>query len=100
MTTFDPGAPELDITTAHGIVTRLPTSFPIIDPELDGHLDPDLFQKGFDDANSRLDTFPRSWARHHASTTMAAAPAADDDEPSYTRGYRAALYGYLRHSAD
>ena len=54
----------------------------------------------FDDANDRLCGFPPPWARHHASSTMASEPDPDDDEPSYTRGYRAALYGYLRHSAD
>ncbi|MEE4024654.1 hypothetical protein V1Y59_16325 [Gordonia sp. PKS22-38] len=65
----------------------------------DTHLDPDLFRQGFDDANTRLNAFPPAWARHHASTIMAAARDSDDDRPSYTRGYRAALYGYLRHSA-
>ncbi|MDR2281396.1 MAG: hypothetical protein LBE07_11155 [Gordonia sp. (in: high G+C Gram-positive bacteria)] len=95
-----PEYPELDIVTPYGIVTRLPTSFPIIDPELDGHLDPCLFQAGFDDANMRLSAFPPSWARHHASTVLDTEPALDDDEPSYTRGYRAALYGYLKHTSD
>ncbi|GAB93091.1 hypothetical protein [Gordonia rhizosphera] len=100
MTTIDPDLPELDIVTAHGTVTRLPTSFPIIDPELDGHLDPDLFQKGFEDGNARLLTLPPAWARHHASSILACAPDPHDDEPSYTRGYRAALYGHLRHARD
>ncbi|MGV9712085.1 hypothetical protein ACWDTI_15640 [Gordonia sp. NPDC003424] len=100
MTTHDTGLPALDTPTADGVVTRLPTSFPIVDPELDAHLDPDLFQRGFEDALSRLDSLPRTWARHHASTTMASAPDPDDDEPSYTRGYRAGLYGYLRHAKD
>lgn len=86
--------------TPGGVVTRLPTSFPIVDPELDGHLDPDLFQQGFDDANARLCAFPRAWARHLADSTMATPPEPEDEEPSYTRGYRAALYGYLRHSSD
>jgi hypothetical protein len=100
LTTIDPDLPELDIVTPHGVVTRLPTSFPIYDAELDAHLDPDLFQQGFTDALTSLDEMPSSWARHHASTIMACPPDPDDDEPSYTRGYRAALYGHLRHSRD
>ncbi|MAU84948.1 MULTISPECIES: hypothetical protein [Gordonia] len=100
MTRGDEDLLDLDIVTPHGVVTRLPTSFPIVDHELDGHLDPDLFQKGFEDANERLCGFPPPWARHHASSTMAVEPDPDDEEPSYTRGYRAALYGYLRHAVD
>ena len=96
MTTFDPDLPELDIVTEYGVVTRLPTSFPLYDAELDQHLDPDLFQRGFADATAELDSLPPSWARHHASSIMACPPAPDDDEPSWTRGYRAALYGHLR----
>lgn len=93
-----PEWPELDIVTPYGIVTRLPTSFPIMDPELDGHLEPDLFQTGFDDANARLCALPPSWARHHATNVMDTEPDLDADDPSYTRGYRAAMYGYLRHA--
>lgn len=100
MTTTNSELPGLDIVTTHGVVTRLPTSFPIIDPELDAHLDPDLFQRGFTDALARLDALPPTWARHHASSSLAVAPDPDDDEPSYTRGYRAGLYGYLRHTRD
>ncbi|MEE3853522.1 hypothetical protein VZC37_24525 [Gordonia sp. LSe1-13] len=65
----------------------------------DTHLDIDLFRRGFDDANAQLDAFPPAWARHHASTIMANKRDTDDAQPSYTRGYRAALYGYLRHSS-
>ncbi|HEY9312362.1 hypothetical protein [Williamsia sp.] len=102
MTTIEPDLPELDIVTQYGVATRLPTSFPLIDPELDDALDPDLFQHGFDDALTRLESMPAPWALHFATLTMAAEPdltAADPAraEPSYTRGYRAALYGYLRH---
>ncbi|MFW0796807.1 hypothetical protein AAFP30_23580 [Gordonia sp. CPCC 205515] len=100
MTSNNTDLPDIDIVTAHGVVTRLPTSFPIIDPELDACLDPDLFQKGFADAVAVLDALPKPWARHHAASTMATAPDTDDDEPSYTRGYRAALYGHLRHARD
>ncbi|MFT4088367.1 MAG: hypothetical protein QM658_14680 [Gordonia sp. (in: high G+C Gram-positive bacteria)] len=97
MSANDSDLPELDIATEHGVVTRLPTSFPIIDPELDEYLDPDLFQKGFSDALAYLDSLPPAWARHHASTVLAEAPDPDDDEPSHTRGYRAGLYGFVRH---
>lgn len=96
MTANDSGLPELDIHTEYGIVTRLPTSFPLIDPELDDALDPDLFQKGFEDALAYLDTLPCTWAQHHASTVLDQEPDPDDDEPSHTRGYRAGLYGFLR----
>ncbi|EON31527.1 MULTISPECIES: hypothetical protein [Gordonia] len=94
----DSDLPELDIVTEHGVVTRLPTSFPIYDAELDEHLDPDLFQQGFLDAAADLDALPAPWARQLASSTLACPPHPDDEEPSYTRGYRAALYGHLRHA--
>lgn len=97
MTTIEPDLPELDIVTQYGVATRLPTSFPLIDPELDVALDHDLFQHGFDDALTRLESMPTPWAHHFATLTMAAEPDLTADEPSYTRGYRAALYGYLRH---
>lgn len=97
MTFHDPRRPDLDLTNEHGPVTRLPTSFPLIDPELDACLDPDLFQKGFDDSLAYLDGLPPAWARHYAASTLAQAPDPDDDEPSHTRGFRAGLYGYLRH---
>ncbi|MFZ2509830.1 MAG: hypothetical protein WAW85_01900 [Gordonia sp. (in: high G+C Gram-positive bacteria)] len=93
----EPQVHELDIITEHGTVTRLPTSFPLIDPELDEYLDPDLFQKGFDDALEHLGTLPPAWARHFATTTLAQEPDPEDDEPSHTRGFRAGLYGHLRH---
>ncbi|MDL9936416.1 hypothetical protein QSJ18_06655 [Gordonia sp. ABSL1-1] len=100
MSTIEPEFPPLDIVTPYGTATRLPTSFPLIDPELDSALDPDHFQQGFDDAITRLESLPAPWARQLASTTMAAEPDPDltEDDRSYTRGYRAALYGYLRHS--
>ncbi|GAC69730.1 hypothetical protein [Gordonia soli] len=97
MTPHEPELPELDIVTEYGIVTRLPTSFPIYDADLDEHLDPDLFQQGFVDAAGELDRMPCTWAHHHASRILACPPPEDDDEPSYTRGYRAAMYGHLRH---
>ncbi|MFT4126154.1 MAG: hypothetical protein QM662_07975 [Gordonia sp. (in: high G+C Gram-positive bacteria)] len=58
-------------------------------------LNPARFRAGIDDANSYLATLPAPWARHHAASTLAEAIAPDGD-PSYTRGYRAALHGYLR----
>ncbi len=94
----EPRLEPLDTVTEHGTVTRLPTSFPLIDPELEEFLDPDLFQKGFDDALAHLDTLPPAWGRHFATTTLAQEPDPDDDEPCHTRGFRAGLYGYLRHS--
>lgn len=97
MSRHESGLPELDIVTEYGTVTRLPTSFPIIDPELDDFLDPDLFQKGFDDALAHLDSLPPAWATHFATTVLATEPDPDDDEPSHTRGFRAGLYGHLRH---
>ena len=100
MTATGPELPELDIVTDHGVVTRLPTSFPIYDADLDAHLDPDLFQQGFTDAMTRLEALPPTWARHHAASILAAAPDPADDEPSHTRGYRAALYGHLRHQRE
>ena len=87
----------LDIVTEHGVVTRLPTSIPIYDADLDAALDPDLFQQGFCDAEAELAGMPPAWARHLAATTLDVPPPEDDEEPSYTRGYRAALYGHLRH---
>lgn len=97
MSPDEAGRNPLDIVTEYGTVTRLPTSFPIIDPELDDCVDPDLFQKGFDDSLAYLDTLPPAWARHFATTTLAQEPDPDDDEPSHTRGFRAGLYGYVRH---
>ena len=38
--TTEPELPDLDIVTPYGTITRLPTSFPITDPEIDAHLDP------------------------------------------------------------
>lgn len=98
MTTNEAGLPYRDIVTAGCGVIPLPAGLPIIDPGLDDQLDPHQFQKGFKDATARLDTFPSAWARHHASSTMALVPDPDEDNPSWMRGYRAALYGYLRHS--
>lgn len=72
-------------------------SYSIIDPELDAHLDPDLFQRGFSDGLAHLATLPPAWARNYAATTTSTAPDPDDEEPSYTRGFRAALWGFLKH---
>lgn len=94
---MDNGFEPLDIVTPYGTVTRLPTSYPIIDPELDDALDPDLFQKGFDDGLAQLGEMPATWARHLAGTILACPPDLDADDPSYTRGHRAACYGFLRH---
>lgn len=66
----DSDLPELDIVTEYGVVTRLPTSFPIFDAELDEHLDPDLFQQGFVDAAADPARFPRrgrdNWRRRRS----------------------------------
>lgn len=64
----------------------------------DESLDPQSFQSGFDDASAHLSSMPTAWASHHASTTLAALPIPQADD-SYARGYRAALYGHLRHSS-
>lgn len=79
-----------------GSIPCLP-SYSIIDPELDAHLDPDLFQRGFKDGLAHLEALPKAWARNYAATVTATAPDPDDDEPSYTRGFRAALWGFLKH---
>jgi len=89
--------PDLDIVTPYGVVTRLPTSFPIYDAELAAHLDADLFQKGFEDAEAELCALPLPWRMRLATKVLDSPPDPDDDEPSYTRGYRAAMYGYVRH---
>ena len=89
---------EIDIVTEHGIVTRLPTSFPLYDPERDADLDPDRFQQGFDDALADLDRMPSAWARHYAASILDTPAPRHDSERSHTRGYRAGLYGFLRHS--
>ncbi|NLG48076.1 hypothetical protein [Gordonia sp. (in: high G+C Gram-positive bacteria)] len=96
MTAQPTDLPDLDIHTEHGVVTRLPTSFPLADPERDADLDPDVFQRGFDEALAHLAQLPPSWARHYAATTLDQAPDTTRD-PSYTRGHRAGMYGYLRH---
>lgn len=95
--TTEPELPDLDIVTPYGTITRLPTSFPITDPEIDAHLDPVRFQQGFDDAVAHLARLPVPWAKHYASTTLENRSGPDSDV-SYVRGYRAALYGHLRHS--
>lgn len=76
----------------------------IVDPDVDTM----LFQQGFDDANAYLDAMPPTWAQHHASVTMSEPgpmdssfdvgdlSPAESEEASYRRGYRAALYGFLR----
>ncbi|AUH68897.1 MULTISPECIES: hypothetical protein [Gordonia] len=82
--------------SGHATVTRLPTSYPLVDPELDVCLDPDLFQQGFDESLAYLSSLPPTWARHHAASVLENGTDPDDDL-SYQRGYRAGLYGFLRH---
>ncbi|MBM7369444.1 hypothetical protein [Gordonia hydrophobica] len=94
----DADMPELDIVTEHGIVTRLPTSFPLLDPERDADLDPDRFQQGFDDALADLDRMPPRWARHYATSILDKPAPRHDSDRSHTRGYRAGLYGFVHHS--
>lgn len=100
MTSIEPDPPEQAGAAPHSGDTCTSAAFLIGDPDLDEHLDPDQFRQGFEDGTARLAILPRPWARHHASSTIASSPDPDDDEPSWTRGYRAALYGYLRHSVD
>ena len=58
-------------------------------------VDEDAFQRGFDDATTYLATMPDTWARHHASSALASGDIPDITQ-SYERGYRAALYGFVR----
>ncbi|MGW0035699.1 hypothetical protein [Gordonia sp. NPDC003376] len=88
------------------------------------HLDALEFRRGIEAAYADLGALPLPWARHHAASTLAGRPSdaepprADpprDAEPSahgveslavdaeaglsassYSRGYRAALHGFLR----
>ena len=63
----------------------------------DDTLDEDAFQRGFDDATTYLATMPDTWARHHASSALASGDIPEITQ-SYERGYRAALYGFVRQA--
>lgn len=78
--------------------TVIPPESALADAELDASLDAQRFEQGFDDASNHLDGLPVAWARHHANSVLADRHAADPDDPSYSRGYRAALYGFLRQT--
>lgn len=73
----------------------IPPESVIADPVRDHDLDAERFRAGFDDAVRRLAGLPDAWARNLAETTLAAVHV--DDDASYARGYRAGLYGFLRH---
>ncbi|MFW0784890.1 hypothetical protein AAFP35_10250 [Gordonia sp. CPCC 206044] len=57
-------------------------------------LDATEFRLGIDAAYAHLGTLPLPWARHHAVTTLAG--TIDGSRPSFSRGYRAALHGFVR----
>lgn len=84
------------MTTTDAQVLTLPTA---VAPESaigDPSLDEELFAQGYDEASTYLASLPRAWAAHHASTALADGEIPDIKQ-SYERGYRAALYGFLRH---
>lgn len=90
------------MTTSGPRVLRLPTAVPAesvrTDPTLsDPTVDAVEFQRGYDDASTYLASMPRTWATHHAATTLADGRI-PDIEQSYERGYRAALYGFRRQA--
>ena len=58
-------------------------------------LDHDEFRRGFSDAIDYLESLPGAWACHHASATLEP-PVSETGDRSHLRGYRAALFGYLR----
>lgn len=88
--------------TTHENVIAFPAAIApestIVNPELDGSLDAIRFQKGFDEASTYLETMPIAWARNYSTTVIADRRTYDFDDGSYARGYRAALYGYLRQT--
>lgn len=61
----------------------------------DSVLDLDEFHRGFGDAVDYLESLPGPWACHHAATTLEL-PLPCTGDASHVRGYRAALFGYLR----
>lgn len=61
----------------------------------DSVLDLDEFHRGFGDAVDYLESLPGPWACHHAASTLEQ-PLPDTGDPSHARGYRAAVFGYLR----
>lgn len=79
-----------------GRIVAFPSA-PSQPPLVDDTLDEEAFQRGFDDATTYLATMPAAWARHHASSTLASGDIPDIAQ-SYERGYRAALYGFVRQS--
>lgn len=83
------GPDEIDMIP----ITRSAPGSDIDDPELDGI----RFQQGFADAADELAALPAVWARHHASSTLDRG-VPDGSDPSYARGYRAGMYGHLRHA--
>ncbi|MGC4932765.1 hypothetical protein ACLQ3C_03690 [Gordonia sp. DT30] len=62
----------------------------------DPTLDAVEFQRGYDEASAYLASMPLAWAANHASAALAAGDIPDIRQ-SYERGYRAALYGFVRH---
>ncbi|MCM3893883.1 MULTISPECIES: hypothetical protein [Gordonia] len=83
-----------------GRIVAFPVSTPPTtrQPSLvDDTLDADAFQRGFDDATTYLATMPDTWARHHASSALASGDIPEITQ-SYERGYRAALYGFVRQA--
>ena len=78
------------------IVIGIPRESVITDPRRDRSLDVVRFRQGFDDAYSDLDGLPLPWARQRASQGLAGSD--NDEDSSYCRGYRAGMYGFLRHS--
>lgn len=88
MTTLEP-----DLSA---VLAMIPPESVIADPSRDEGLDAIRFREGFDDASRYLRALPVPWARQHATTTLDS--AVEQSDPSYHRGYRAALYGYLRHA--
>ena len=62
---------------------------------MDNTLALDEFRRGFTDAVDYLSSLPGTWACHHASSILEQ-PASEVCGPSHARGYRAALFGYLR----
>ncbi|MCH5645600.1 MULTISPECIES: hypothetical protein [unclassified Gordonia (in: high G+C Gram-positive bacteria)] len=83
------------MTTSDSRVIALPHAIPPESAICDASLDHERFESGFDDASAHLASLPRAWASHHASTMLADGRIPDEKE-AYERGYRAALYGYLR----
>ena len=79
-----------------GRIVAFPTT-PPQPPLVDDTLDEEVFQRGFDDATTYLATMPVTWARHHASSALASGDIPEITQ-SYERGYRAALYGFVKQA--